>query len=762
MKKIIFPLILLALAACKKKVSQTYLPSVIKGIATPVYLPLQGGEILLTDYFVEVEEIDSISVNKGYSATLSADKTKLSIVPTDSLGAIANLRVWAAGAPNDIPIYKSTEEEVTFTYADPAQKLQSVMVKGAFNGWVPERSVMQFNNGKWSYTAKFNPGEHPYLFVVDGKERLDPSNKAKQPNGLGGYNSIVSVGKSVKKPQLKAASNKGTSFTLVSTQPLSEVFIYINNQLVKDAYLVKRNNGTVEVKIPPLNNKGRSLLRVYAYNQNGRANDLLLPLEGNTIVNSTSQLTRNDFHTQVMYFLMVDRFNDGDTTNTKRVENDTVLPIANHFGGDLKGVLDKIEEGYFQQLGINTIWLSPITQNPEGAYGLWKNPYTKFSGYHGYWPISNTKIDTRFGDEKLFKELIEKAHANNINIVLDYVANHVHKEHPLYKKHPDWATDLYLPDGTLNTERWDEHRLTTWFDTFLPTLDFSKPEVVEKMTDSAAFWVTNYELDGFRHDATKHIQEEFWRTLTKKVKSRTGRPIFQIGETYGSYELIRSYINTGMLDAQFDFNQYDAAVNAFARKEASFKPLAKTLLQGLEYFGNNHLMGNITGNQDRARFISYASGDVKFDEDAKVAGWTRDIEISDSTAYKNLEMLHAFNLVVPGIPCIYYGDEYGSPGGNDPDNRRQMKFENLAGKERELRDKVSRLVKMRRNSMALLYGTTEVVQADDTVLIIKRSYFDEEVIAVFNKSASPKKFNVFGKQLVVNPFDYHIETHQQK
>lgn len=762
MKKFIIPLIIFLLAACKKEASQTYLPSAIKGVATPIYLPLGGGEILLSDYFLKVEEIDSISVNKGYTATLSSDKNKLIIVPTDSLGAIANVRVWTAGAPNDIPIYKSSEEEVTFTFSDPDKKRQSVMVKGVFNGWVPERSVMQFNKGNWSYTAKFNPGKHPYLLVVDGKEQLDPLNKTKQPNGLGGYNSIVSVGKSAKKPQLRASSNKGNSFTLVSTQPLSEVFIYINNQLVKDAYLVKRNNGTVEVKIPPLNNNGRSLLRAYAYNQNGRANDLLLPLEGNTIVNSASQLNRGDFHTQVMYFLMVDRFNDGDTTNTKRVENDTVLPIANHFGGDLKGVLDKIEEGYFEQLGINTIWLSPITQNPEGAYGLWKNPYTKFSGYHGYWPISNTKIDTRFGDEKLFKELIEKAHAKNMNIVLDYVANHVHEEHPLYKENPDWATNLYLPDGTLNTERWDEHRLTTWFDTFLPTLDFSKPEVVEKMTDSAAFWVTNYELDGFRHDATKHIQEEFWRTLTKKVKSRTGRPIFQIGETYGSYELIRSYINTGMLDAQFDFNQYDAAVNAFARKEASFKPLANTLLQGLEYFGSNHLMGNITGNQDRARFISYASGDVKFDEDAKVAGWTRDIEISDSTAYKNLEMLHAFNLVIPGIPCIYYGDEYGSPGGNDPDNRRQMKFENLGNKELSLREKVSQLVKMRRNSMALLYGTTEIVQADGTVLIIKRAYFDEEVIAIFNKSASPKKFNVFGKQLVVNPFDYHIETHQQK
>jgi cyclomaltodextrinase len=327
-----------------------------------------------------------------------------------------------------------------------------------------------------------------------------------------------------------------------------------------------------------------------------------------------------------------------------------------------------------KNLGINTIWLSPITQNPEGAYGLWKEPYTRFSGYHGYWPISNTLIDDRFGNEATLEELIEKAHEKGMNVLLDYVANHVHEEHPLYKAHPEWATSLYLPDGTLNTERWEDHRLTTWFDTFLPTLNLEKPEVYEKMTDSAAYWVTNYELDGFRHDATKHIPEVFWRRLTQKVRQRTKRPVYQIGETYGSYDLIRSYINTGMLDAQFDFNLYDTSINTFAKDSSSFKPLANALKQGLSYYGSNHLMGNITGNQDRARFISYASGDVKFDEDAKAAGWTRDIIISDSTAYKKLEMLHAFNLTIPGVPCIYYGDEYGVPGGNDPDNRRMMKF----------------------------------------------------------------------------------------
>ena len=86
--------------------------------------------------------------------------------------------------------------------------------------------------------------------------------------------------------------------------------------------------------------------------------------------------------------------------------------------------------------------------------------------------------------------LTDVAHENGMNVLLDYVGNHVHEDHPLMDLHPDWTTNLYLPDGSLNTERWDEYRLTTWFDTFMPTLDLERPEVAEAMSDSAAWWAT--------------------------------------------------------------------------------------------------------------------------------------------------------------------------------------------------------------------------------------------------------------------------------
>ena len=169
-----------------------------------------------------------------------------------------------------------------------------------------------------------------------------------------------------------------------------------------------------------------------------------------------------------------------------------------------------------------------IRDRPYGYYAPMK---TKFSGYHGYWPIASSKVDTRFGTNQELKQVVEAAHEHNINVLLDYVANHVHEQHPLYIQHPEYATSLYLPDGTMNVEKWDEYRLTTWFDTFLPTLDFSNPIVVDLMTDSALYWIKEFKLDGFRHDACKHINEEFWRTLTLKLKKQfNGKMPYQIGE----------------------------------------------------------------------------------------------------------------------------------------------------------------------------------------------------------------------------------------
>ncbi|WP_213521296.1 alpha-amylase family glycosyl hydrolase [Nonlabens sp.] len=735
MKKILSLLIILLMISCDiKKEEELAKASVIEVMTTPIYESSQGNTAVLYADYLGTRKVDSVSVGDGITERESIQVDSLyTFELQEDAPFISYITLWTEGIRNDIPVFKSNTKLIEIPYDG---NFKNVRIKGEFTNWASKE--LQDNGEQLVYKATVPQGKFQYLFLEDGKEETLTGNEPGViSNGMGGFNRLLDNSRLADPAQLFYGEILDQAFTFQASAPLDQLVVLYENQLIEAVKTTNENTYTVQLPKKDFSKRisKTQLVRVYASDANGRTNDLLIPVQNAQVVEDPTQLARNDFHAQVLYFMMVDRFLDADKSNTKPVPDPDILPKANYMGGDLAGVLAKIKEGYFEDLGINTVWLSPITQNPEGAYGLWPEPRTKFSGYHGYWPISNTKIDYRFGDEQLLKEIIEEAHQRDMNVILDYVANHVHEEHPLYKEHPEWATNLYLEDGSLNTERWDDHRLTTWFDTFMPTLDFSQPEVVEKMTDSALYWVTEYKLDGFRHDATKHVPETYWRTLTQKVRNNTDRPIYQIGETYGSYDLIRGYVSTGMLDAQFDFNQYDAAVSAFATKDGNYANLTETLQKGLEYYGHHHLMGNISGNQDRARFISYASGDVTFDEDAKKAGWTRDIVMSDSTAFDRLGMLQAFNMTMPGVPVIYYGDEYGSIGANDPDNRKMMKFNGLSDREKNLRQLVQELVHLRRNSMSLLYGTTQVMAENNGLLVIKRSYFGEETTVLFNENA---------------------------
>ncbi|MFA7201202.1 MAG: alpha-amylase family glycosyl hydrolase, partial [Bacteroidales bacterium] len=151
----------------------------------------------------------------------------------------------------------------------------------------------------------------------------------------------------------------------------------------------------------------RSMLRVYAVNEYGHANDLLIPLEKGRVVKDVQKLKRTDKHTAVIYQVFIDRFYNGNPDNDYKIQSPHVHPKVDYYGGDLEGVIQKMEEGFFNQLGVNTIWLSPLTQNPYDAWGQIFNPDTQFSGYHGYWPLYITQVDKRFGDDRVLTNLLD-------------------------------------------------------------------------------------------------------------------------------------------------------------------------------------------------------------------------------------------------------------------------------------------------------------------------------------------------------------------
>ena len=192
--------------------------------------------------------------------------------------------------------------------------------------------------------------------------------------------------------------------------------------------------------------------------------------------------------------------------------------------------------------------------------------------------------------------------------------------------------------------------------------------------------------------------------------------------------------------------------------------LAAVINESLATYGAHHTMGNISGNHDKTRFISLAGGAVSWDEDGKDAGWHRNIGVTadgnpqkETEAFKKALLLEVLNFTIPGIPCLYQGDEYGQCGANDPDNRRMMRFDGLSDNEQWLRSEVEQLARLRRSSMPLLYGDYKQLYVDDKVLVFSRTYMGKKVVVALNNSAEDIHLNVEGQQIDITPYGFICE-----
>lgn len=727
----------------------------IVGLATPIVLqPNALTEVSLDEYFIDSTAVMLIKADDAFKAKLSPDKTKVILGAKDSYAKLPLLSVLHITTKDKkeygILVKKSLKIPYTFSFDAKGKAYTTVQVAGQINDWNPKGTNMVQKEGIWQVTVPLEPGNYQYQLVADGKWMLDPAKTDSVDNNIGGFNSLARVGGAnrSKLPQiyLKAPLNSNKTIGIEVQNGVDRLIAIWENQDLQNSNVKMRDISSILTLPVEAFAMPRSTLRVYAYNKEGMGNDLYIPLAYGVPISKPQQLTRQDHHTQIMYFMMVDRFLDGNKSNTQQVKDERVLPQANYYGGDLAGVTQKIDDDYFNKLGVNTLWVSPLVQNPEGAYQEYPEPKRYYSGYHGYWPVVLTKVDHRFGTDTELKTLVQKAHGKDMNVLLDFVSNHVHEESMIWKQHPDWFSPLLLPDGRKNIRLWDEERLTTWFDTFLPSIDHNQPKVSNMLIDTTLYWLNTYDLDGFRHDAVKHIHNIFWQMLTKRLKTEViipqNKSVYQIGETFGSRELIGSYVSSGQLDAQFDFNLYFDARSVFAIDAEPFSKLDNSIAETFNYYGCHSLMGNITGNHDMARFISLASGDLKFSEDPKVAGWSRDIEVTNPIGYKKLGLLHCFITTIPGIPVIYYGDEIGIPGADDPDNRRMMRFDNLKPEEVLLKQNLSKLTHLRRNNMALLYGDFVPLLVADKTYCYARNYLDKTTVVAYNKSGETQKISV--------------------
>ncbi len=718
--------------------------------------------VVISDLFYSKKYDLKFSKNRNIS--IHRENEKLYLVADSSFEGLTFLEFEVDMNLYQIPIISSKEKFYEFIFK-PDKHYQKLTLFGSFNGWDRINLPMTDENNDGIVSAKvaLEPGVYQYKFFGDGVEIEDPENPEKVSNGMGSFNSIRTI------EDLNSAKFYLHIDEYYSKNPQSTFSFYFEDNLdeelkAENIFALLDNEKIAESKI---NFDGKHIninfnydeiadqtLRI-AVSKNGKVSNFqtIKLFNGKPIDNST--FTWND---GIIYSLMIDRFNDAKKQNNDPIEHDSLSEKANYMGGDLQGVIEKLKEGYFDSLGVNIIWLSPVYDNPNEAYKEYPSPHRYYSGYHGYWPIGSYTVDEHLGTLEDVKEIVNIAHKKGIKILLDFVSHHVHIEHPYFKKNKNWFGQLELPDGRFNIRFWDEFRLTTWFEPYLPSFDFlSSNEALEEMTNVAVWWLKETGADGYRHDAVKHVPNEFWRKLNGKINteisSKRKLPVYQIGETFGSYELISSYVNNGQLNSQFNFNLYDVALPTFIRESSSFNTLDKEMQKTFSVYGENHLMGNIMDSHDKNRFMAFADGDLDASQWMAIEeGWKNPPMVDDPESYKKLILYMAYLNSIPGLPVIYYGSEFGMSGASDPDNRRMMRFGNeLSKPEKSTLAEVSKIINLRKTHPALRYGDFYTLQADENVYAFIRSDFNERILVIINKSNFDQNIELnFPKNYYVN------------
>ncbi len=250
-----------------------------------------------------------------------------------------------------------------------------------------------------------------------------------------------------------------------------------------------------------------------------------------------------DWRDSILYFVMIDRFADGDSGNNAPLGLERP---ADYQGGDIQGLTMKIEDGYFERLGVNTIWITSPFDNADMA-GVGSDGH-QYSGYHGYWPKDLEKVESRMGTAAELQNMVKVAHAHGLRVLLDYVMNHVHSESPLYAAHRDWfwpndngSGGNCVCGGGCN---WDDafDRKRCWFTSYLPDFDFRNGDARRWSVGNAIAWAKSLGVDGYRLDAVKHIEDSWLTDLRGRLDGEveTDQVFYLVGETYtGDRDLIK-------------------------------------------------------------------------------------------------------------------------------------------------------------------------------------------------------------------------------
>lgn len=390
-----------------------------------------------------------------------------------------------------------------------------------------------------------------------------------------------------------------------------------------------------------------------------------------------------------VYFLMIDRFNNGDLKNDKNVDmNDQNA----YHGGDFQGIIDQLD--YIQDMGFTLVALTPVFANED-------------EGYHGYLVNDFYKPDEHFGSLAKFKKLVNEIHKRNMKIMVDLDVCHIGPNHP-------WLTDPTKQEWIKKNEA------------ELPALNLENAQVRQYMLKAAVWWMDKTGIDGYRLHSMNDVPLDFWRNLSQVTKQKNA-DFYLLGDVEASeLSQITSYQDAGF-DGWLNYPLNTKLKNTFARSDVSIESLFSSLEQTEKAGLDPHVLGNFMDNEQIVRFTN----DV--------------IQLNEHPGPRWKQAL-TFLYTTPGVPIVYYGSEIALDGGEGAANHVQMNFRT----DKELADYIAKLGELRTKLPSLTRGTFKVLYEKDGMAVYKRAYKDEISVIAINNTSKTQTIRIPANELKDN------------
>jgi len=409
----------------------------------------------------------------------------------------------------------------------------------------------------------------------------------------------------------------------------------------------------------------------------------------------------------IFYQIFPERFANGDLSNDPVVTEQWggEPKPKNYFGGDLQGIIDHLD--YISALGVNTLYLNPIFQSNSN---------------HKYHADDYLKIDSAFGDERVFKKLVDECHARGIRVILDGVFNHTGtgffafrdiKEKGAQSKYLGWYNIYGFPVGPPskpNYECW-------WGYGDLPKLMTHNPGVHKYLFDVTTHWM-KLGIDGWRLDVPNEVPHQFWVDWRIHVKS-INPDAYIVGEIWDDAS---PWLKGDQFDAVMNYKFREACLNFFINKKTTAAEFDTTLSAlRARYPGEvNCAMQNLLGSHDTERLLTLCNGDKAM-----------------------MKLAWLFQMTYIGAPMVYYGDEVGMMGGKDPGCRGTMIWEREK-QDTNLLGYMKGLITLRREHVSLRHGTFETLVADTAtgVFSFVRKSGSAASVVVLNNNQRPQPVSI--------------------